>query len=121
MASFNGQGMPVGIGNYPSTFKQITSYVNQLCQSFFMALVFMISGYFTPSSVERKGVRLFLKERFMRIALPGVFYWMAVGPLLQLGINCAFDLCSEYRYNPAFGPAWFCIWLMWFNVGYTIV
>lgn len=121
MVSFNGQGAPVGIGNYPGTFQQITSYVNKLCQSFFMALFFMISGYFTPSSLARKGVRLFLKERFMRIGLPGVFYWMVIGPLLQLCINYTFDLCSEYRYNPAFGPAWFCIWLMWFNVGYTIV
>src|SRR5688572_28446917 len=36
-------------------------------QAFFMGLFFLISGYFTPGSYERKGARAFLWDRVVRL------------------------------------------------------
>jgi surface polysaccharide O-acyltransferase-like enzyme len=38
--------------------------------AFFLSLFFMISGYFTPGSYDRKGLNLFLKDRFVRLGIP---------------------------------------------------
>lgn len=38
--------------------------------SFFMGLFFLISGYFVPASFERKGSRIFLKDRFILLGVP---------------------------------------------------
>jgi len=85
-----------------------------------MALFFAISGYYSPGSLERKGARAFLKDKFKRIGLPSAFCWFILGPTLQFAINCAFGLRTEYQYNPAFGPAWFLVYLLWFNVGFVV-
>src|SRR3974377_1799004 len=39
-------------------------------RSFFMSLFFMIAGYFTPASFDRKGPREFLRDRFWRFGIP---------------------------------------------------
>ena len=52
-------------------------YVNA---SFFMGLLFLISGYFSASSFDRKGFGRFLKDRLRRIGIPLLFF--APGHLL---------------------------------------
>jgi glucans biosynthesis protein C len=37
--------------------------------AFFMGLLFLISGYFTPRSYERKGIGAFLKDRLVRFGI----------------------------------------------------
>jgi glucan biosynthesis protein C len=39
-------------------------------QAWFMGLFFLISGYFSPSSFDRKGPRQFLKDRLFRLGIP---------------------------------------------------
>lgn len=43
-------------------------------QAFFMGLLFLIAGYYTPASLERKGTLKFAAERFIRLGLPTLFY-----------------------------------------------
>ena len=43
-------------------------------QSFFMGFFFLISGYFTPGSYDRKGARHFFKDRLLRLGIPLLFY-----------------------------------------------
>jgi fucose 4-O-acetylase-like acetyltransferase len=38
-------------------------------QAYFMGLLFLISGYFSPGSLERKGVRRFVKDRLIRLGI----------------------------------------------------
>ncbi len=62
---------------------------NIINQAFFMGFFFMISGYFTPGSYERKGTRLFLKDRLYRLGIPILFFLIFIIPLLRyvLAIN----------------------------------
>ena len=39
-------------------------------QAYFMGLLFLLAGYFTPASLERKGYGHFLGNRFLRLGLP---------------------------------------------------
>ncbi|NJO75003.1 MAG: acyltransferase [Leptolyngbyaceae cyanobacterium RM1_406_9] len=45
--------------------------------AFFMGLFFLISGYFVPGAYARKGTKVFLQERFLRLGVPILFlhYW----------------------------------------------
>lgn len=42
----------------------------------------MISGYFTHESYSRKGVRTYLKDRFIRLGIPLLVYFFIISPLM---------------------------------------
>ena len=50
-------------------------------QSYFMGLFFFWSGYFVPSSLDKKGFERFLHERFIRIGIPFTLYVYLLGPV----------------------------------------
>ena len=60
----------------------ILTFHNATCQSFFMGCLFLISGYFTPGSFDRKGPRRFLIERVVRLGIPMLFYDLVIHPFL---------------------------------------
>jgi len=39
-------------------------------QTYFMSAFFLLAGYFTPRSLERKGSRRFLIDRLIRLGIP---------------------------------------------------
>lgn len=49
--------------------------------AFFMGLFFMISGYFLPSSYDRKDNADFLKDKLMRFGIPLLFAFFIISPL----------------------------------------
>jgi fucose 4-O-acetylase-like acetyltransferase len=51
--------------------------------SFLMAMFIFISGYFTPASLEKKGLLRFLKERTLRLMIPLLFYYFIIGPIVR--------------------------------------
>lgn len=51
--------------------------------AFFMGLFFMISAYFHPAAVDRKGVRSFLADRVRRLGIPLAIYCLTVVPTLM--------------------------------------
>ena len=55
---------------------------NAVNQAFFMGFFFMISGYFTPGSYDRKGTGPFVKDRLLRLGIPLLFYIVIIEPLL---------------------------------------
>ena len=55
-------------------------------QSFFMGLFFFLSGYFTPNSFNRKGPMLFIRDRFIRLSIPIIFYIFCLSPIIQFMI-----------------------------------
>lgn len=51
--------------------------------AFFLSLFFMISGYFTPGSYDRKGAHLFLKDRFVRLGIPFAVFYLVIMPFFM--------------------------------------
>ena len=64
--SFTGSGWYFNVGNYGSSFQAFGSTVLLQNQSYFMCAFFFISGYFTPSSFDKKGKFRFLRDKFKR-------------------------------------------------------
>jgi peptidoglycan/LPS O-acetylase OafA/YrhL len=50
-------------------------------QAYFMGFFFLLSGYFTASSLDRKGAGRFLADRFLRLGLPLLGFILLLGPL----------------------------------------
>lgn len=98
-----------------------------------MALFFFISGYFTPSSLDRKGVAGFLRDRFKRIGVPAVMYNSGLGPfqmwlIMALGKNdppvsvpVIGDLNRTYWYSVYPGQCWYLFWLVLLSFIYAFV
>ncbi len=113
----------------------ITSIVltvhNAINQSFFMGFLFLISGYFTAASYDRKGPRRFLKDRLLRLGIPILCYDFVIGPLMvypliRIGAKESpgsyFDFLARYysRFHVGTGPLWFVEALLFFAVFYVL-
>lgn len=98
-----------------------------VCAAFFLGLFFMISGYFTPGSCDRKGVTLFLKDRLVRLGIPLVVFLLVVMPLFRYGmyfldthdpVSLWEFLTSTYHWEPH--HLWFIETLLIFTVLYVV-
>jgi glucan biosynthesis protein C len=92
-------------------------------QSFFMGLLFFISGYFAYGSLARRGPTRFARERLIRLGLPALFYMLAIHPFILLVLNPwnanfgpsgAFYVkyISSGRFLHSTGPLWFAVALL---------
>jgi Acyltransferase family len=50
-------------------------------QAYFMGFFFLLAGYFTPASLDRKGYRRFILDRFIRLGIPILAFTLILGPL----------------------------------------
>ena len=104
-----------------------------LNQSYFMSFFFILAGYFTPRSVEKKGPASFLKGRLIRLGIPMIFYVVFLGPFtswLIVNFTGKFGVSfySIWRdaltftslQNISFGHLWFLEVLLVFAIGYVI-
>jgi glucan biosynthesis protein C len=100
-------------------------------QTFFMGLFFFIAGYFTPLSYDRKGSGAFLKDRFLRLGVPILFYMAVLAPVLQYFLavargNIALSSGKFFSFYLAgildleIGPLWFVETLLFFALGYVL-
>jgi glucan biosynthesis protein C len=100
-------------------------------QAFFLAFFFMISGYFTPGSYDRKGPWPFLKDRLLRLGIPLLFYIVVIDPLIVYavassvgGVPVSFwEFLGQYFGNYrglGTGPLWFIETLLIFTVFYVV-
>ncbi|MFC1787104.1 acyltransferase [Halobacteriota archaeon] len=97
--------------------------------TYFMALLFFISGFFIWRSISRKGTRLFLRDRLIRLGIPFVIGVLFIIPLAyfpaQLEVELIFGGNTNYidfwsgmirtGFRTA-GPLWFLWLLLAFNV-----
>ena len=51
-------------------FGGISIWFGYFCNSFFIYMLFLLSGYFVPRSVHKKGIANYLKDRLRRIGIP---------------------------------------------------
>jgi glucans biosynthesis protein C len=126
---------PAGIWYYYERSSLASTYVLafflSLMQAFLMGLFFLISGYFSARSLERKDAGRYLLERLKRLGLPLLFYVMVVSPLVLFlhrwfiegaRINFfAFYLEEVLRGGHIdIGPLWFVQALLFFSLAYGI-
>ena len=96
------------------------TFFTALNQSYFMTAFFLLAGYFTPNSYEKKGAAGFLRDRFIRLGIPLLIY-----TTLLHNINLAvFQVFYRHRpfsavweYNP--GHLWFLQALLLFALVYA--
>jgi fucose 4-O-acetylase-like acetyltransferase len=106
-------------------------------QAYIMGFLFLLAGYFTPGSLERKGYARFLSDRFLRLGLPLLTFGLILGPLTVAMVTAAkgegfwsalVRLWNQREFDP--GPLWFvqallmfslayCAWRAWFGAPLT--
>jgi peptidoglycan/LPS O-acetylase OafA/YrhL len=96
-------------------------------QAYFMGFFFLLAGYFTPASLERKGYRRFIGDRFLRLGLPLLAFGLILGPLTAAIVNYAkgdgfWNVFPWLWRHKQFinGPLWFAQALLIFSLGYCI-
>jgi glucans biosynthesis protein C len=100
-------------------------------QAFFMGLLFLVAGYFTPTAYDRKGLLRFLLDRFVRLGLPALLFVFVIHDtmghyLLHWHGNDGFWHSYAYYLShgdwiDGTGPMWFAVVLLFFSLVYTLV
>jgi hypothetical protein len=124
-------------------FFMILIGVGGLFQSSLLGLFFLMGGYFTPRSHDRKGVSAFWRERLRRLGIPLLLYTVLINPVLiyllsTIGIQpCCGDspvegslldyyaskfqsLGTSIDFLTDSGPMWFLYVLLLLTAGYTL-
>jgi peptidoglycan/LPS O-acetylase OafA/YrhL len=94
-------------------------------QAYFMGFFFLLAGYFTPRSLERKGYGHYLGDRFLRLGLPLLAFGLVLGPLTAAMVTAAegrgfwgtFVWLWQHK-EFINGPLWFVQALLLFSLGY---
>jgi glucan biosynthesis protein C len=97
-------------------------------QTYFMSAFFLLAGYFTPRSLERKGSGRFLIDRLIRLGIPILVYTTVIRPIIDFMIvrflrGSSASLwtiikASSLAYEP--GHLWFLQILLLFAVIYVV-
>jgi hypothetical protein len=94
-------------------------------QAYFMGILFLLAGYFTPGSLERKGYGRFLVDRFFRLGLPLLVFGLLLGPVSVAMVRTSkgdeffptlVKLWNQREFIP--GPLWFVQALLMFSLAY---
>lgn len=110
------------------TFTQfILAAFNATNQTFFMGFFFLLSAYFTKISFDRKPIKIFIKDRIVRLGIPLAVFYFALSPLTEYlglkfgrGIDISLlEFISKYQ-GFGFGPLWFIETLIYFSIIYLI-
>jgi peptidoglycan/LPS O-acetylase OafA/YrhL len=98
-------------------------------QAYFMGLFFLISGYFTPGSFDRKGPASYLKGRLLRLGIPTLIYMFILSPIADIDVVYQMPAAvtgittpltwQQYPTLIGIGPMWFAVMLLVFDFGYV--
>jgi len=100
-----------------------------LNQGWFMGAFFLLAGYFTPGSYDRKGSGSFIKDRLIRLGIPLLVFYFVLNPIagfgyfLQAGNTAGLTWQAFWGAYPdlvGLGPLWFVAMLLIFNFGYAV-
>lgn len=102
-------------------------------QAWFMGAFFLLAGYFTPGTYDRKGPGAFLRDRLVRLGIPLLVYIFVLNPVAELGvylmpteltgITAPLTWQSFWQAYPdllGMGPLWFVAMLLIFTFGYAL-
>ena len=116
----------------PKAFTQLLVFA-LVNQGWFMGAFFLIAGYFTPGSFDRKGAGAFIKDKLVRLGIPLLLFYFVLSPISFIGyflmpsemtgITTQLTWSSFWKAYPKFiglGPLWFVAILLVFDFGYAI-
>ena len=99
-------------------------------QAFFMGILFFVAGHFVPAAFDRKGLRDFLRERWVRLGVPTLLFMVVIQPLIICYMMRAWPggfwqgflhLYLPTKYFPSgSGPMWFTLALLIFSAVYAL-
>lgn len=108
-----------------SVSSQLLVFFCSVNQAYFMGCFFLLAGYFTPGSLERKGYARFIGDRFTRLGLPLLAFICILGPLTASVVSAAeghgFWSTFVWLWNHHViinGPLWFAQALLIFTLLY---
>ncbi|HET7535528.1 MAG TPA: acyltransferase [Candidatus Didemnitutus sp.] len=82
----------------PDSSNRLLILFNATNQSYFMGFFFLLAGYFTPVSFDRKGPGSYLADRGLRLGLPLLGYFFILSPMTIA--------LARTAKGQAFWPAW---------------
>ena len=83
-----------------------------LCNTFFMCMLFLLSGYFVPRSVHKKGIARYLKDRLLRIGVPFIIGLLLINnAAVLLGMLSPASPFAELSWS---SMPFNSIWALWF-------
>jgi glucan biosynthesis protein C len=100
-------------------------------QAWFMGAFFLLAGYFTPGSFDRKGTGSFLKDRLLRLGIPLIIFIFVLSPISWIGLwqmpasLTGITTPLTWQAYPhlldigRMGPLWFVAMLLIFDFGYA--
>ena len=98
--------------------------LSALAQTFYMASFFMISGFFSRMSLDRKPAAEFVRGKLIRLGIPTVIYTLVVPPLqvaiMQIllekkSLDIGIFLDHLRNLEGVKGPVWYCALLLIFD------
>jgi glucan biosynthesis protein C len=101
-----------------------------LSQMYFMGLFFLVSGFFVPGGIDRKGGLHYFKDRLVRLGVPLAVFGLLLSPYIEYikgitegyysGSLGGFYLAYWRRMDFAPGPLWFVEVLLAFTILYLL-
>ena len=113
---------PVAPDMVTAMFLSILSGVGLACG---MGLFFLLAGYFTPRSYDRKGGAAFVRDRLIRLGLPWLVYSLLQPLVYYIAYGLPISFWSFYLLylqrvgSIADGPIWFVELLLGFSLVYA--
>ena len=111
----------------PEAFKQLLVFALSN-QAWHMGAFFLLAGYFTPRSFDKKGSRVFLRDRLIRLGIPLIVYLFILNPIAGLGVYlmpgeltgiATAPTLEIYPQLIGLGPLWFVAMLLIFSFAYV--
>ncbi|KAF7375950.1 Acyltransferase 3 [Mycena sanguinolenta] len=113
---------------HPSKSSPILSLFVAVNQSYFMGMLFFLSGHLSAQSASRKSWTAFCADKLKRIGLPAVVYTLVVHPLVLILVWWSHHapiqpaLITYYRaLNGVRGPVWYLAVLLFFDLIYITI
>ncbi len=100
-----------------------------LNQAWFMGALFLLAGYVTPDSFDRKSAGGFLRDRTWRLALPALIFMLVLNPVASFGVFMMPASLTGITEPPDWGtylaflgvgPMWFAVMLLGFGIVYAL-
>lgn len=110
----------------PEGSSRLLLFFNAVNQSYFMGFFFLLAGYYTPNSYDRKKAWPFLGDRLRRLGLPLLGYFFVLSPLTIALARTSeghsfwsgwWLMMQQREFEP--GPLWFAEALLIFAVAYA--
>lgn len=124
-------GSPVGLWYYQEGVVSMPSAAGYvvflgIAQAFYMGLLFLLSGYFTPPAYDHKGSKKFMTDRFIRLGIPMVAFVGFVEPAVNYvvtQVKGSFQGSFLAYYGKylffGYGILWFILALLFFAIAYN--